>query len=68
MTQPSIDELIKGIDSAAHRKELNDYELKLIDGGTFGDELESLMRDKIYQLRNEYDKYYSGGIIDIIGT
>ena len=53
MTQPSIDELIRGIVSAAHRKELNDYELKLIDGGTFGDELESLMRDKIYQLRNE---------------
>ncbi len=68
MKQTTLNELIKGIVASSHRKELNDYEMKLFDAGIFGDELESLMRSKIYQLGSEYDKYYSGGIIDIIGT
>jgi hypothetical protein len=54
------------------RKEMNMLEMKLIDMGVFGEELEREMNLKAYQLQKQRENFlkdfYSGGIVDLIGV
>ena len=53
-------------------KNMNMLEVKLIDMGVFGDELEQRMTSRAYELQKEKERIlggmYSGGIVDLIGV
>ena len=68
----STGELMANIFDMSARKEMNMLEMKLIDMGVFGEELEREMNLKAYQLQKQRDNFlkdfYSGGIVDLIGV
>tara|TARA_R100001509_G_scaffold36103_1_gene19244 strand:+ start:165 stop:392 length:228 start_codon:yes stop_codon:yes gene_type:complete len=68
----STKELMANIFDMSARKEMNMLEMKLIDMGVFGDQLEERMRTKAYQLQKQRENFlkdfYSGGIVDLIGV
>ena len=68
----STGELMANIFDMSARKEMNMLEMKLIDMGVFGEELEREMNLKAYQLQKQRENFlknfYSGGIVDLIGV
>ena len=68
----STEELMANIFDMSARKEMNMLEMKLIDMGVFGDELEQRMTSRAYELQKEKERIiggmYSGGIVDLIGV